>query len=248
MSEGSLYDQLDRWYNSCAGLASLPLIHRQLTELQQDLSGHYAICCGPRVLFEGMQSSKGITKYFYIHQGTLPGQMRARPEALPLDSGSIDLMVLTHVLELSDQPHTILREVNRVLVPNGHLLLMGFNPWSWYGLYRWLTIGRFPWNRHFYGTRRMRDWLSVLNFSIEDQRYAAFRPPLQNQTLQSYMSGLETRARWRIDRLGGVYCLRARKLRVPLTIQPEHWYQRAGLMPETLVTKPLTCETIDHAK
>lgn len=235
MNPGNLYEQLGRWYASRAGQESLPLIHEHLANLQENLSGQHALYCGPESLFSPASATQGNFHHrFFMHPGPGPGQLRARPDALPLAANCLDLLALAHPLELSDQPHGVLREADRVLVGNGHLLMIGFNPWSWYGLYRLLAVGRFPWDRHFYGSRRARDWLSVLNFKIQDCRYAAFRPPIQSRLLQRRTSGLEIQARWRLDHLGGIYCILARKLRVPITPARERWYRPAVFIPKEL--------------
>ena len=235
MGIANLYEQLGQWYESQAGQESLDLIHEHLAALQENLSGQHALYCGPGLLFGEATSEQGrFDRRFFMHPGSGAGQVRGRPDALPLAANCLDLLALAHPLELSDQPHGVLREAERVLVGNGHLLLVGFNPWSWYGLYRLLAVGRFPWDRHFYGFRRIKDWLSVLNFEIQDCRYAAFRPPIQSRLLQQRTRGLEMQARWRLDHSGGVYCVLARKLRVPVTPARERWYRPPVLISESL--------------
>lgn len=111
-------------------------------------------------------------------------------EALPFPSQSIDLVVMPHSLELAADPHLALREVERVLVPEGRLVILGFNPRSLWGLRQ--SVGRF-WNwagwssrtRKFVphegeslGYRRLRDWLRLLSFEVEAGRFGCYRPPL----------------------------------------------------------------------
>ena len=234
MSPARRYAQLDAWYASRAGRAALPLVRARLAEMQADAAGDYALYCGPAALFGNAGPAPGRLRFgFRLHPGAAAGQLQAQPEALPVAAGCLDYLVLAHALELSDRPHEVLREADRALAPNGCLLLAGFNPWSWYGLRR-LLPGGCPWDRHFYGAARLRDWLSVLNFRIEDARGAAFRPPLQSELLQRRLLGLERQAAWRANPFGGVHCLRARKLRVPLTPEREPWYRSAVVLPGRL--------------
>ncbi|MBK6906226.1 MAG: methyltransferase domain-containing protein [Rhodocyclaceae bacterium] len=44
---------------------------------------------------------------------------------LPFASNSIDLVVVPHTLEFDSNPHQVLREVERVLVPEGQVLVSG---------------------------------------------------------------------------------------------------------------------------
>jgi SAM-dependent methyltransferase len=110
-------------------------------------------------------------------------------DALPFDSNSLDLVVLPHALELARDPHLALREVERVLVPEGRIVVVGFNPTSLWGLRqalgRWRRLlpgaqrGLFlPSAGEFLRYRRLRDWLRLLSFEVEDGRFGCYRPPL----------------------------------------------------------------------
>ncbi len=88
-------------------------------------------------------------------------------DCLGVYSDSVDAVLLPHILEVSADPHAILREVDRILRPDGHLVILGFNPISWWGLRRILARGRFPPGvQHMISERRLRDWLSLLSFSV----------------------------------------------------------------------------------
>ena len=62
-----------------------------------------------------------------------PPSLRCHFDALPFDAASLDLVVLPHALELARDPHLALREVERVLVPEGRVIIVGFNPASLWG-------------------------------------------------------------------------------------------------------------------
>ena len=91
---------------------------------------------------------------------------------LPFVSASLDLVLIPHVLEFAEQPHQILREVERVLMPEGSLIISGFNPRSLWGLRKTLggvhrALGGkqgYPWRGHFIALPRLKDWLAVLGF------------------------------------------------------------------------------------
>ena len=92
--------------------------------------------------------------------------------ALPIDSHAVDVVVLPHVLEFEPCPHDALREASRVLVPEGSLLVLGFNPVSVIGLKRVLKhrAADAPWCGTYFSAGRLRDWLTLLGFDIVDQR------------------------------------------------------------------------------
>jgi SAM-dependent methyltransferase len=101
-------------------------------------------------------------------------------EALPFDTQSLDLLVLPHVLEFAQDPHQVLREAERVLRPEGRLVLAGFNPVSLWGLRDWLgrpfERGFFPKPAHVLSALRLRDWCKLLDLSVESIQHGCFRP------------------------------------------------------------------------
>jgi SAM-dependent methyltransferase len=110
--------------------------------------------------------------------------------ALPFPESSLDLVVLPHTLELSSDPHATLREVERVLVPEGRVVISGLNPTSLWGLrqrrghlYRRLGYDDLflPKTGEFIGYWRLRDWLRLLNFEVESGRFGCYRPALTSQ-------------------------------------------------------------------
>ena len=115
--------------------------------------------------------------------------------ALPFPPASLDLVVLPHTLELSADPHHVLREVERVLVPEGRVVISGFNPNSWWGWRQ--TYGHWvdrllpgdaghsrlylPEAGEFIGPGRMRDWLRLLSFEVESGRFGCYRPAVRTE-------------------------------------------------------------------
>jgi SAM-dependent methyltransferase len=108
--------------------------------------------------------------------------------ALPFPANSLDLVVLPHALELNPDPHATLREVERVLVPEGRVVICGLNPASLWGLrqrraqlYRRLGFGELflPLAGEFIGYWRLRDWLRLLGFEVESGQFGCYRPAVQ---------------------------------------------------------------------
>lgn len=139
---------------------------------------------------------------------------------LPFSSSSLDLVVLPHSLELTADPHAALREVERVLVPEGRVVICGFNPMSLWGfrqsrahLYQRFGVDRMflPQAGEFIGYLRMRDWLRLLGLEIESGHFGCYRPALASQGLLARFAWMDwLGARW-WPILGAVYCLVAVK-------------------------------------
>jgi SAM-dependent methyltransferase len=104
---------------------------------------------------------------------------------LPIADESLDLLVLPHVLEFCADPHAMLREVDRVLRPEGKLVVTGFNPISLWGLTKPTP------RQQLIGLPRLRDWLKLLSFDNEFSHYGCYRPPIKDSALLERFGLLE---------------------------------------------------------
>ena len=149
--------------------------------------------------------------------------LRCDFEALPIDSQSLDLIVMPHTLELARDAHLALREAERVLRPEGRLVILGFNPHSLWGLRQRLghlrqrlTPGAarplyLPSEGEFIAYRRLRDWLRLLSFEVEGGRFGCYRPPFTSEKGMTRFGWMERMGdRW-WPVLGAVYFLVAVK-------------------------------------
>ena len=151
----------------------------------------------------------------------------ADPWALPVASHSVDLVALPHVLEFSEHPHRILREAERVLMPDGSIVISGFNPLSFWGARR--AFGRreqFPWAGRFIALLRLRDWLSLLGFELTGGRFGCYSPPFAQAKWIERFSFLEKAGdRW-WPICGGVYVVRAIKRTAGMRLLTPPWRER----------------------
>jgi len=152
--------------------------------------------------------------------------------ALPFAESSLDLVTLPHTLELNGDPHGCLREVHRVLVPEGRVVVCGLNPTSLWGARQTVarTLQRFGWGQPYIpeaqewiGHRRLRDWLRLLSFEVESVRFGCHAPGVQTDRWldrMDWMNGLGARW-WPI--LGGVYFVVAVKRVRGIKAQGPRW-------------------------
>ena len=140
--------------------------------------------------------------------------------ALPFPAASLDLVVLPHTLELGDDAHETLREVERVLMPEGRIVISGFNPASLWGMRQrrehfYARFGRkelfLPEAGDFIGYWRLRDWLRLLSFEVESARFGCYRPALTTENWLSRFEWMDNAGQkwWPI--FGSVYFLVAVK-------------------------------------
>lgn len=203
------------WYDTALGR---DLHARVAGRAEAMLRNLYALHClqvgGTRL---GVDLLAGRALIHHIHlTGDGADGIRAEPTLLPLETRSLDLVVLCHALEFCDDPHTLLREVDRVLKLDGHVLAIGFNPWSLFGLTRLLHRSSVPWSGHFYSPRRVADWMALLGLRIQQRATVWLRPPAQRDGLRRYLAPCE-RMHAVLGGAGGVYFLLGRKHSVPFT-------------------------------
>lgn len=161
--------------------------------------------------------------------------IRGGLEQLPIATDSLDVVFLPHTLEFTEDPHQILREVDRILIPEGHVVVLGFNPWSLWMLWR-LALGwhsRPPWCGHFISQMRLKDWLQLLGFDIVRSQCYFFRPPLAHKGIMKRLRFLDRLGQRWWPFFGAGYVLVARKRVATLTPIKTSWHRaRSHLTPE----------------
>jgi SAM-dependent methyltransferase len=203
-------DTLTDWFQTPLG--SDTLIHEQavLDRVLADIFGFQALQIGlPDI--DLLRASR------MSHQMTLasfsPASVIALPHEMPIASQSVDLVVLAHVLEFADSPHAVLREVDRILVPEGHVIITGFNPWSLWGLRQTLDLycENHPWDGDFISLPRLKDWLRLLDLEVNAGRLWGYGLPVHSPAWRRRFEFLEKMGdRW-WGMAGGVYMLEAVK-------------------------------------
>lgn len=126
-------------------------------------------------------------------------------EQLAFATECIDIAILHHAQELAADPHELLRDIQRVIVPQGRVIIVGFNPWSWSGGLQQIkrAYGRyFAWNavqyRQLISAQRLVDWLSLLGFRVHTLHYG-FDPMAvksQNRSANRWMHALTHKKSW----------------------------------------------------
>lgn len=191
----------------------------------------------------------GLPQYDLLRTSRIPTQLTLGPyrparilsdyDSLAVASQSVDLVLLPHALEFSSAPHQILREVERVLIPEGHVLITGFNPLSLWGachVFRRRSED-YPWRGKFISLLRLKDWLALLGFEVVAGKLACYAPPMQSGKWLSRMQFMESAGDrwWPLG--GGVYCLLAKKrvhsMRVILPTWSERMAAQRGIAPVT---------------
>lgn len=208
MESTSLHD----WLNTPLGEYVLERERTWLDSVVPDIFGYHAIQLGMPDL-DLLRESRIVHRVIVAPEavnGNHPN-VKAQFHELPFDAQSIDLCVLPHVLEFTQQPHEILREIDRIMRPEGRILMIGFNPWSLFGVKKlWASKG-YPWQGQFVSLVRMKDWLQLLGFEPSSGKLACYIPPCDTHDWQRRYQFLERVGDrwWGVS--GGVYMLEAIK-------------------------------------
>jgi len=155
---------LSMWYASGAGRSFARSVGDALHPWLQGIFGYHAVQVGalPGVsLLEGSRINHRVV----TDEGP-GGDLRCRAEALPFDADSVDLLVMPHGLEVAGDAHAVLREAERVLVPEGYLILLGLDAWTLWGLAQRFRGRRYP----LHSQGRIRDWLQLLGFELQQRQ------------------------------------------------------------------------------
>lgn len=197
------------WYDSDLGRYALAREQAWFDAVSGDLFGFHALQVG-ECENDFLRCNRMPHR---IHLCPHAGEVRALAECLPIASQSLDLLALPHALEFSAYPHQVLREAERVLRPEGHVLISGFNPLSSWGLRRIIAGANatYPWHGRFLTLTRLKDWLALLGFELVGGRMACYAPPINRLGCLSRFAFLESAGDrwWALG--GGVYLIHAVK-------------------------------------
>ena len=226
------------WYKTFSGQSTLESLDGLCQDILSEIFGYYAVELG---FLSGrcdlLQSSRIAASFSLVNQSftgfvnNTQTSVISTIEQLPLATDNVDLVIASHVLELSKDPHQVLREIDRVLVPEGDCVLVGFNP------YNFSRIGshiRHSMNRkkHDYKMRsipRVRDWFSLLGFEVVDVHYVGMRPALKNKRLYEAMGFLDNLGSYAGAVFGNIYVLHAKKRVVAMSKHKKVWMAPAVL-------------------
>ncbi len=126
---------------------------------------------------------------------------------LPLLESTVDIALVVHGLEATDSPLDMLREVWRVMSPQGRLLLIVPNR---RGL--WAGVDSSPFGHgQPYSRSQLANLLKEAQFSAQNWSYAMLMPPSQRKWLQKAAPAFESAGDWLGHRYGGVIIVEAVK-------------------------------------
>ena len=156
---------------------------------------------------------------------------------LPFSESSVDACLLSLSLNYHHNPHQVLREVNRVTVAGGHVIIIGLNPLSPLGLARFSPplSHKYPYNGRFFTQSRVKDWLGVLGYQVIAEQKAIYSSLMMKPSRTYYLQQLMAH---NVPQIGSFYLILAKKLVRPLTPVKPRW----KLKPKSVLSPVVTMQ------
>ena len=252
LNELSLRDKLSKWFKSPLGEAVFAMENNQLKDILPRLFGYHILqfgyCSGLNYLTSSRISNKTILflEDTEIQKSVKTG-VRTTAEELPIALESVDVVLLPHTLEYSNDTHRLLREMERILICEGYAVIIGINPFSLWGLYHLFFCwwNKMPWGGRLISVSRMKDWLSLLDFEIEKVKYFFFSPPVSNVKLLKKFLPLERLGQYCYPIFGGLYVVVAKKRAAPLSPIKMKWQKKRNIIVTESI-EPISREVIKN--
>lgn len=226
MSDTDMMQMLiGRWLQSPQGQQVLRFEREQITPIISRLFGYHILQIGCHEEYSLLDESPVGHKIMFA-PAWRPGaqQAVADNEELPLANDSMDVVLLHHALDFTEDHHRLLREATRVLRPGGKLLIVGFNPYSHWGLWRLFKRRiNMPWRGRFISKGRLTDWLQLLDLQIDRVNYGLHFLPLKFNRLLRHASRFEKLGNRLASPLGGAYIVLCVKQVAPITPILPRW-------------------------
>ena len=204
-----------KWFRSNMGNMVLGIESNMLRKLKRRYDITRLLCIGCKEqagLMRTLQAKENILVTEAIPEVVMGDTVCASAAALPLPPNSVDFVLLPHSLDMTKQANLILREVNICLQAEGYLVILGFNPWSLWGLRRLFSLRKqAPWGGHFHSSWQVKDWLGLLNYEITFNKKYIYRPFSKSTHLFKKLAFLEPMISLLLPFAGSAYIIVAKK-------------------------------------
>jgi SAM-dependent methyltransferase len=212
---------LDSWLTSGLGRAVLQAESELMVEALDDVFGWELLQLGlwgsPQALLSGCRTRRHAI-VANEKARSADSDVTARLSQLPIANASVDAVLLPHTLEFETDPFAVVREADRVLAGEGHLIVVGFRPFSLWGFRsRAISRGYPPGLKRMLGARRVADWLELLGYDVGETRNYLFTPPWGGSAPRPGVPSALLRRGWIKPWPAGAYLLKARKRIYTLT-------------------------------
>lgn len=168
---------------------------------------------------------------------------------LPFQNNSVDAFVLLGELDFAQDPHQIVREIDRAITSDGRVIIAGFNPFSIAGVIKYLPINRknILHKGRFFTAARIRDWLQLLNFEIVKQENVVYSSLFMRKRLNS-QSRVQRWCKRFLPWFSSMYIIEARKREIPLSPVKPVWNLKPKFSTSTAAARNTPISNVNAIK
>lgn len=235
---------MDMWFRTLPGSVIVDFALKELDQLLPYIPGEIAVQLGGPCNLRLLQRSK-MSQVFYCSDHQMfkgdDASMRCSFNSLPIESNSVNLVLVAYALEFSDNPEQLLKEAFRILRPGGQVIVLGFNRWSWWSLWR-LSKGKhdYPWSGRFQSIWQVKQWLNKIGYGVLANKSFCFVGPHKKHPPNSWLHLSEVLGQVLIPKRGAVYLINAQKKVAGTTPLATIWRSKKRARPKSVVVRPLT--------
>ncbi len=243
------FASMSDWYRTALGQFLLDELRETLEPVLSTSFGYYSIQIGCASESDHLLKSCRVKHHFKLDKAIYGTDVCAHSALLPIANDSVDLVVLMHHLSATREPHALLREVSRILIPRGKLIIVDFNPLSLWGLRHFVQawLEQIPWSGHYFTAARLTDWMQLLGFDRQKHLKVGYLPPIQQPRVLRRLSWLEKGMRNWIKFSSALNVLVYDKNIIPITPIRHRWVTRKILSGKA-VTRPTASRGMKYDK
>lgn len=213
-----------QWNSLSQGANIQQELEKALAPILERIFGYYFVKLG-NLSSEMDTSACPIRHQFNVCQSHIEqSSVHAKSCDLPLQNNSVDAFLLAGELDFAQDPHQIIREIDRAITSNGHVVIAGFNPFSLAGVIKYLPINRknVLHQGRFFTAARIKDWLQLLDFEIIQQEQVIYSALFMGSRLNQ-SSRIQIWCKKFLPWFSSMYVIVARKREVPLSPIKASW-------------------------
>ncbi len=240
--------QLSHWYQTRLGRVAYACEQEWMHAQLQRVFGYYLLQLGQPQCVDWLEKSPIAHHYVAICQNQAKSTIQTitcDDELLPIATASVDLVFLPHSLEYHKAPEHLLEEVHRILIPQGRVLILGFNPYANWGLEKFLGLGKtlLPPVHPFHSHGRVKHWLEAMDFELLQHNKLCYCPGTRRSWIISRYAFIEYLGKLLLPSFGNIYGIVARKTVRGLTPIRQDFKKQSVRMKQGVV-EPTTRDNI----
>ncbi len=232
------------WFRTLPGSIIVELALKELDHLLPFIPGEIAVQIGGPCNLRLLQRSKMSQVYYCSDRDMSMGdgtRMRCSFDHLPIESNTVNLVLVAYALEFTDNPQQLLKESYRILRPGGQLIVLGFNRWSLWTLARLFQDKHdYPWSGQFQTIWRVKQWLNQIGYGVISNKSFCFVGPHKKRPSESWLQLSEILGQVLIPKRAAIYLVNAQKKVAGTTPLATIWRPKKYIRPKPIAVRPIT--------